>query len=127
MESLVTDVNWTAVVVGAIAAYALGALWYSPKLFGTKWAESARVDMNNKSGMVPSMTVQAIGVFLLAWVIGITERTEDLALALLIALMVAILIKANGMFAQKGKYAVVVESTFIIAMVIVMIIAQAII
>ena len=126
MEALIIDVNWVAVIVGAIAAYALGALWYSPKLFGTKWAESARVDMNNKSGMVPSMAVQAFGVFLLAWVIGITERTEDLALALLIALMVAVLIKANGMFAQKGKYAVVVESTFVIAMVVVMIIAQAI-
>lgn len=29
------DLNWLAVVVAAIAYFALGALWYAPPVFGT--------------------------------------------------------------------------------------------
>lgn len=31
------DVNWLAIIVAAIAAFALGALWYSNALFGRQW------------------------------------------------------------------------------------------
>lgn len=31
------DVNWLAIIVAAVAAFAIGALWYSPTLFGRKW------------------------------------------------------------------------------------------
>mgnify|MGYP001593097774 CR=1 FL=1 len=32
-----SDLNWWAVLVAALAAYILGALWYSPLLFGKTW------------------------------------------------------------------------------------------
>ena len=35
MSEITTNVNWVAVVVGAVLAYLLGWLWYSPKLFGS--------------------------------------------------------------------------------------------
>ncbi len=31
------DVNWLAVVVGGIAYFALGGLWFMPKAFGNVW------------------------------------------------------------------------------------------
>ena len=31
------DISWIAVVVAAIAAFAIGALWYSPALFARAW------------------------------------------------------------------------------------------
>ncbi|HEU5183028.1 MAG TPA: DUF1761 domain-containing protein [Gemmatimonadaceae bacterium] len=31
------DVNWIAILVAAIAAFALGALWYSNAMFGRQW------------------------------------------------------------------------------------------
>ena len=31
-------VNWLAVGVGTVAAFMVGWLWYSPLLFGKKWA-----------------------------------------------------------------------------------------
>jgi len=34
-----SDVNWLAVLVAAVINMALGALWYSPVLFGNKWME----------------------------------------------------------------------------------------
>ena len=128
MEELTMNVNWLAVCVGAVAAFLVGWLWYSPKLFGTKWAEGVGVTLNDGSSpMMHAMISQAVGTFLLAWVIGITATTDSLALAILIALTIAILIKANGYFAQKSKYAIMVESGFILVMVIVMITAHALI
>lgn len=36
MGELTTGVSWLAVIIGAIASFVLGWLWYSPKLFGPK-------------------------------------------------------------------------------------------
>ncbi|OLC56924.1 MAG: hypothetical protein AUH85_04650 [Chloroflexi bacterium 13_1_40CM_4_68_4] len=33
-------VNYLAVIVGAVAAFAIGAIWYSPPLFGKQYAGS---------------------------------------------------------------------------------------
>jgi len=49
-----SHVNWLAVLVAAVAYFMLGALWYSKALFGTKWAQLIKLDMNNpdlKKGM----------------------------------------------------------------------------
>jgi hypothetical protein len=35
--------NWLAVLTAAISAFVLGALWYSPLLFGKVWMRSAGV------------------------------------------------------------------------------------
>lgn len=122
MEDLIVDINWLAVIVGAVLAFMLGWLWYSPKLFGNKWAAAVGINMSAPSKpMSIAMLAQAVSTFLLAWVIGITERADSLSTAVLVGLMVAGLIKANGLFAQKPRYAVMVESSFILAMVAVMI------
>ena len=127
MEELLVDVNWVAVLAGAVAAFIVGWLWYSPKLFGTKWAQGSGVNINDDSGpMMPAMIAQAVGTFLLAWVIGITATTDSLSFAILITLTIAVLVKAGGLFSQKSHYAVRVDAGYIIVMVVVMIIAHAI-
>ena len=127
MEELLANVNWIAVVVGAVLAFVLGWLWYSPKMFGVKWAEGVGININDGSGpMMSAMIAQVVGTFLLAWVIGITATTDSLALAILIALTIATLIKANGLLTQKSKYAIMVESGFILAMAVVIILTHAV-
>jgi hypothetical protein len=42
-----THVNWLAVLVATAAYFLLGALWYSKALFGTKWAQLVKLDMND--------------------------------------------------------------------------------
>ncbi len=128
MESLFFEVNWIAVGVGAVLAFLLGWLWYSPKLFGTKWAVGVGININDNSGpKAKAVFSQAIGTFLLSWVIGITATMDAIGLAVLIAVTIAVLIKANGLFAKKSRYAVVTESSFIIAMVFVMVLIHIII
>ncbi|HNR08159.1 MAG TPA: DUF1761 domain-containing protein [Saprospiraceae bacterium] len=52
MES--NGMNWLAVLVAGIAAWALGALWYSPVLFGKAWQkESGLTEENLKNANMP--------------------------------------------------------------------------
>jgi len=37
---VLSDLNWLAVIVAAIAFFAIGAIWYAPPLFGKAWAEA---------------------------------------------------------------------------------------
>jgi hypothetical protein len=125
MELLIVNVNWVAVFVGTIASFALGWLWYSPKLFGTKWAQGIGITVQDGSGpTAQSLITQFVGTFLLAWVIGVTETTNALPLAILTGLMVSALIEANGLFSQKNIYAIATEAGFVLSMVLVMILTH---
>ena len=127
MAEITAGVNWLAVVLGAVVAYALGWLWYSPKVFGKKWAEGVGVDLGSASGMpVAAMVVQAIGTLLLAWVVGVTAVANALFTFILIVLTIAVLVFAGGLYVKKSMYAVWVESGYIVAMGVVMFAAQAI-
>jgi hypothetical protein len=128
MEALTADVNWVAVIVGTLVSFALGWLWYSKTLFATKWAAGVGVNIEDGSGpMLKPMIAQLVSTFLLAWVIGVTAATDSLYLAVLIALTIAGIVKANGLFTQKSTYAIVVEAGYIFAMVAVMIATHALI
>lgn len=37
LGSVFASINWLAVIVSTLAAFALGGLWYSKSLFGDKW------------------------------------------------------------------------------------------
>lgn len=125
METLYVEVNWLAVVVGTVLSFLLGWVWYSTKLFGTRWSKDVGDTMEEDSGSSSSaLLMQGLGTFLLAWVIGITETTDSFALALLIGVTITVLILANGLFAKKSTYAVKTESGYVFAMVVVMILTH---
>ena len=121
------NVNWVAVIVGFVVAFGAGWLWYSDMMFGEKWRDGIGIAIDDQTPMAPAMISQAVGTFFLAWVIGITATTDSLMLAILIALTIAVLVKANGFFAQKSKYAIMVESSYILVMVVLMILVHAVI
>ena len=127
IAEITAGVNWLAVILGAVVAFVLGWLWYSPKVFGKKWAEGVGVDLGSASAMpVAAMVAQAIGTFLLAWVVGVTAVGSALFTFILIVLTIAVLVFAGGLYAKKSMYAVWVESGYIVAMGVVMFAAQAI-
>ncbi|MHC1702974.1 MAG: DUF1761 domain-containing protein [Tenuifilaceae bacterium] len=37
------EINWLSVIVAALAAFAIGGLWYSPVLFGDIWAKELKL------------------------------------------------------------------------------------
>jgi len=127
MNELLDGVNWLAVIVGFVVAFIIGAIWYSPKLFGAKLAEGVGVDINESSGpAIMPLVVQAVGTFLLSWLVGITAAANALFTILLIMLTIIVLMVAGGLFSQKSRYAIVTEASYVLVMVVVMIIVQGI-
>jgi hypothetical protein len=126
MNEITAGVNWLAVIVGAIVAFVVGGLWYSPKLFGRKWAEGVGISMENASGGAAAMITQAIGTLLLAWVVGVTAANNALLTIILIVVTIVALLAAGGKFAQKKNAAIAIEAPYVVVMAVIMIACQAI-
>lgn len=127
MAEIITGVNWLAVIVGAVAAFLLGWLWYSEKMFGAKWAEGVGVSLGSADQMpAGAMIMQALGLFLLAWVVGVTAASNALLTFILIVVTIAVLMASGGMFARKSTYAIRTEVGYLVAAALVMFIAQAV-
>ena len=121
----ITAVNWLAVIVGFVVSFMLGWLWYSPKMFGVKWAAAIGVDLGTASDMpVGAMVTQAIGTFLLSWVVGITAANEALLTIILVVLTIVVLQVSGGLYTKKKQPALIIDAGFVVAMAIVMIICQ---
>ena len=125
MDAILTNVNWPAIVVGFVLSFAFGALWYSPKMFGLQWMKAVGLKPEDAQGNAHAMVSQAVGTFLLSWAVGITAELESIQFAVLIALALAIIVKSNGLWAQKNMTAIKIESGFILAMVVLMIAVHA--
>ena len=76
-------VNWIAVVVAALAFFALGAVWYTA-LFGRRWAKAASIDWDNPGGNMPL-------------IFGMTLLLEIVA-----ATAIAIILHATGLEGWQG-------------------------
>jgi hypothetical protein len=127
MEEITANVNWLAVIVGAVLSFLLGWLWYSPMLFGTKWAEGVGVELGAASAMpVGAMVSQAVAILLLAWLFGVTAGNDALLTIILVVLAIAAFIFSGGMFTNKSMYAVYTETGYIIAIAVVMFVVQAV-
>ena len=127
MTEILTDVNWLAVIAGSVVAYLLGWAWFSPKLFGRKWAEGVGLPPGGPDKFpAAAMGFQALGTFLLAWVVGVTAVADALAtLILIVAALIALLV-AGGYFTKKGGAAIAIEAGFVVVMAAVLVAAQAV-
>lgn len=43
LNNAFSDINWWSVIVAAIAAFAIGSLWYSPVLFSKIWQKEVKL------------------------------------------------------------------------------------
>ena len=128
MSELVTGVSWLAVIVGAVVSFLLGWLWYSPKLFGTKWAEGVNVDFESAEKMpVAAMASQIIGLLLMSWFVGVTAVTSALLTVILATVAFTVLAYSAGQFTKKSNYARNVDAAYWIVCLVLMIISQGVI
>lgn len=127
MNELTSNVNWLAVIIGTIVSFIIGWLWYSPILFGTKWAEGSGVELGTASSMpVAAMVIQLLSTFFMSLLVGITAAQNALATIILIILTIAGFVMSVGLFVKKSTFAVLVDGGFIVIMGVVMIIIQGI-
>ena len=57
------DIDWLAVIVGAIAYFVIGALWYAPPVFGSVWMAAGGVPDMRGSDDRPPPTIYAVPLF----------------------------------------------------------------
>ncbi len=125
--SEIVNVNWLAITVGTIVSFLLGWAWYSPKLFGKKWAEGSGISLDSTDKMpVFAMATQLIALFFLAWIIGITATNNALFTAIFTIIAIASFVASAGGFVKKSTYAIVVDFGYIVAAGACMIIIQGI-
>ena len=64
--------NIWAVLVATIVAFIIGWAWYSPLLFGKKWAGYMGMSMEDMKpeGMGKKMFINFIGIFVMSWVVS---------------------------------------------------------
>ncbi|WDR04483.1 DUF1761 domain-containing protein [Devosia rhodophyticola] len=127
MAEILTDVSWIAVIVGTIAAFFVGWLWYSPMLFGKTWAAGNGVELGSAASMpMMAMGLQFVGLFLVAWFVGVTAVESRLLTFILAVLGFGVLQASGGLFARKPQAVVLIDFGYLIVASILMFIAQAI-
>lgn len=68
------DLNWLAILVAAVAFFAVGALWYQPKVMGARWMKAAGVDPSKASPNPGIFVGTLIAYFLMAMVLAMIAR-----------------------------------------------------
>lgn len=64
-------VNYLAVIVGAVAAFAIGAIWYSPPLFGKQYAGSYGLTVEQMRPGPEGFAIGALAGLLNSWVLAL--------------------------------------------------------
>ena len=55
---IIQHIHWLAILVAAVAYFALGAIWYSKILFAKKWLAYTKIDVND-----PNASKGIAGIF----------------------------------------------------------------
>ncbi|MDD9888965.1 MAG: DUF1761 domain-containing protein [Gammaproteobacteria bacterium] len=125
MDALFANVSWLAVGASTIICFMLGALWYSPKMFGTKWARGLGINIDGDAKQpVPALVTQFLGTLLFAWVVALAVTNGSIASVVLISITFFFLLVAANLFAEHTVYAAVVEGAFILAMAAIMVVCS---
>ena len=68
---MIPEINYWAVLLATLSTMIVGSIWYTPKVFGTRWAKLANVDMTGsaKSAVWPIVTTVIVS-FVTAWVLA---------------------------------------------------------
>ncbi len=126
------DVNWLAILVAAIVAFALGALWYSRPLFGRQWMAAHGYTPEQLAAMQSSMgktyafsfvtyVIMAMVIALLMGLTGGTTAVQGIVLAVLAWLGFGFTIGLNSnLYSNKRPAAFMIDAGYQLVHVIIM-------
>ena len=68
---MLPHINYWAVVLATLSSMLVGAVWYTPKVFGSYWMKAAKVTPsgNSRDAVVPIVTTVIVS-FVTAWVLA---------------------------------------------------------
>ena len=122
-----SNISWMAVLVGAVLSFLAGWLWFSPALFGKKWAEGSRVELGSADEMpIFAMIAQFIALLLISTMVGLAIASGETIIAIIAILGIAVFSMSNGAFVKKTNYAIMVDGSYAVVAGLIMIIVQSI-
>ena len=62
-------VNYWAVLLASLSSMALGFLWYSPALFGTKWAKLGKIEVG-KGGATSGYIIGFVSSLIISYILA---------------------------------------------------------
>ena len=120
------NLNWVAVIFGTIAAFGLGMLWFSPRMFGKAWSAGSHNLTPPGSPPIIAMLLTFVALFLLALVVGMTETNQAIGTAIAAIFAAALIVGGMDLFSQKSGKATLIDSGYIVASGVLMVLAQAV-
>ena len=128
LQSAFNNINWLSVIVASLAAFAIGALWYSPALLGKAWQKELKLsDEDIKSANMPvifgvSFVFMFIAAFVMDMFIGkdATLASGIAAGALVGIAWIATSIGITYLFARKSFRLILIDSGYFVVYFIAM-------
>jgi len=105
-------INFLAVIVAVIAAFVVGAIWYSPAMFGKTWTRLTGMNMGgDKQGVKEAYMINIFGTVVVAIVLAVLFNyanidTPTKAISSIILIWIGILMPFtlnDVAFAKKSK------------------------
>lgn len=110
MEIQLNELNYLSIIVAVIANQIIGAIWYSPKVFGTAWAKLVGIKMNKidkkdaQKGMLYSFILAIVFTFLLALILNVCKThtvLDGVLLGIIIGLIHALAKATNDIYESR--------------------------
>ncbi len=122
LQTAFLQINWLSVVVATLAAFAIGALWYSPVLFGNLWQKELGISREEIEGAnMPlifgtTFVLNFIAALVLEMFLGKEASiTAGFAAGLLVGIAwVATAIGTNYLFARKSFKLFLIDAGYFI-------------
>tara|TARA_B100000945_G_C19983522_1_gene413238 strand:- start:164 stop:529 length:366 start_codon:yes stop_codon:yes gene_type:complete len=114
-------VNWLAVGASTIISYLFASFWYSPSVFGKRWADRVGLKLGtDESFSINALVSQFFATLLLAWIVSLIVGNGSLAFIVLISLTIFFFLLSANLIAKHSTYASLVEATFVLVISLIM-------
>ncbi|MFS0866106.1 DUF1761 domain-containing protein [Microbacterium sp. 179-B 1A2 NHS] len=68
---MIPEINYWTVILATLSSMVVGSIWYAPRVFGTRWAKLASVDMDRPAATAALPIAVTVAVsFATAWVLA---------------------------------------------------------
>lgn len=119
---ILAHLNYLAVAVSAIAYFALGAIYFNPKVMGTKWMEGHKLGQPTEEdkknmGKVMGMTFvfcffACIGIGCLVQIIMPGNMLVAVKIGLLAGLFASLSLAMSYMYTKKSLQLIIIDSAY---------------
>ena len=75
-----STLNWLAIIVSALAFFALGSIWYNPKVFGKMWMKETGVTNEDakKANMAKTFGLTLVFSFIMSLNLGLMLNSPEI-------------------------------------------------